>query len=104
MPVRHTLWLTRSGRYADVVTAGRRNFERVYALPEHVLSPELLNAEVPTEDAQRELVRRALRSHGIGTEKRGALPGELGERVLAIQRGIKDVLDPAGILNPGKKL
>jgi Uncharacterized protein conserved in bacteria len=55
--------------FGDVVTAGRRNFERVYALPEHVLSPELLNAEVPTEDAQRELVRRALRSHGIGTAK-----------------------------------
>lgn len=42
--------------------------------------------------------------HGIGTEKRGALAGELGERVLAIQRGIKAVLDPRGILNPGKKL
>ena len=42
--------------------------------------------------------------HGIGTEKRGALAGELGERVLAIQRGIKQVLDPRHILNPGKKL
>ncbi len=42
--------------------------------------------------------------HGIGTEKRSALAGELGDRVLAIQRGIKAVLDPAGILNPGKKL
>jgi glycolate oxidase len=42
--------------------------------------------------------------HGIGTEKRAALGGELGPRVLAIQRGIKDVLDPTGILNPGKKL
>ncbi|MET0434715.1 MAG: FAD-linked oxidase C-terminal domain-containing protein [Cellulomonas sp.] len=42
--------------------------------------------------------------HGIGTEKRAALPGELGERVLALQRGIKQVLDPRHILNPGKKL
>jgi glycolate oxidase len=42
--------------------------------------------------------------HGIGTEKRGALPGELGERILAIQRGIKQVLDPTAVLNPGKKL
>ncbi len=42
--------------------------------------------------------------HGIGVEKRGALGGELGERVLSIQRGIKLVLDPTGILNPGKKL
>jgi uncharacterized protein YcaQ len=55
--------------FGDVVTAGRKGFERVYALPEHVLSPELLNAEVPIDDAQRELVRRALRSHGIGTAK-----------------------------------
>lgn len=42
--------------------------------------------------------------HGIGVEKRGALPGELSPRVLDLQRGIKDVLDPLGILNPGKKL
>jgi glycolate oxidase len=42
--------------------------------------------------------------HGIGTEKRGALAGELGETVLAIQREIKRVFDPRGILNPGKKL
>lgn len=42
--------------------------------------------------------------HGIGTEKRGALPVELGARVLTIQRGIKQVLDPTAILNPGKKL
>ncbi|WP_147794920.1 FAD-binding oxidoreductase [Cellulomonas sp. Y8] len=42
--------------------------------------------------------------HGIGTEKRAALPAELGDRVLAIQRGIKQVLDPRNILNPGKKL
>ncbi|WP_454050237.1 FAD-binding oxidoreductase [Cellulomonas sp. Marseille-Q8402] len=40
--------------------------------------------------------------HGIGTEKRGALAGELGDRVLAIQHGIKQVLDPKAILNPGK--
>lgn len=41
--------------------------------------------------------------HGIGVEKRDALVGELGARVVEIQRGIKRVLDPAGILNPGKK-
>ncbi|VTR78795.1 FAD-binding oxidoreductase [Cellulomonas hominis] len=42
--------------------------------------------------------------HGIGTEKRSALAGELGEPVLSIQREIKRVFDPRGILNPGKKL
>ncbi|MET0672854.1 MAG: FAD-linked oxidase C-terminal domain-containing protein [Microbacterium pygmaeum] len=40
--------------------------------------------------------------HGVGLLK---LPGarvELGERVLAMHRGIKAALDPRGILNPGK--
>ena len=55
--------------FGDVVTAGRKGFERVYALPEQILPPMLLDAEVPIEDAQRELVRRALRSHGVGTAK-----------------------------------
>lgn len=55
--------------FGDVVTAGRKGFERLYALPEHVLPSELRDAEVPIDDAQRELVRRALRSHGIGTAK-----------------------------------
>ncbi|MFF1530890.1 FAD-binding oxidoreductase [Cellulomonas sp. NPDC058312] len=42
--------------------------------------------------------------HGIGTEKRAALRGELGDRVLSIQQAIKAALDPKRILNPGKKL
>jgi uncharacterized protein YcaQ len=55
--------------FGEVVTAGRRGFERVYALPEQILSPVLLNTEVNADDAQRELVRRALTAHGIGTAK-----------------------------------
>lgn len=55
--------------FGEVVTAGRKGFERVYALPEQILSPALLNAEVSAGDAQRELVHRALRAHGIGTAK-----------------------------------
>jgi uncharacterized protein YcaQ len=55
--------------FGTVVTAGRKGFERVYALPEHVLPSAVLDAEVPVDDAQRELVRRALRAHGIGTAK-----------------------------------
>jgi uncharacterized protein len=55
--------------FGDVVTAGRKGFERVYALPEQVLPPDLLNTEVPIDDAQRELVGRAIRSIGIGTAK-----------------------------------
>lgn len=55
--------------FGDVVTAGRKGFERVYALPEQILPSALLDAEVPVDDAQRELVRRAVTAHGIGTAK-----------------------------------
>ena len=55
--------------FGEVVTAGRRGFERIYALPEQILPATLLDATVDEVDAQRELVHRALRSHGIGTAK-----------------------------------
>jgi D-lactate dehydrogenase len=42
--------------------------------------------------------------HGIGTSKRDFLPLELSPENLAIQRAIKQVFDPDGILNPGKLL
>ena len=40
--------------------------------------------------------------HGIGLDKRPYLLNALGERQLEIMRGIKNVFDPKGILNPGK--
>ena len=40
--------------------------------------------------------------HGVGILKRAWLRQELGEGSLALQRGIKAVFDPLGILNPGK--
>lgn len=42
--------------------------------------------------------------HGVGLLKRDWLERELGPVGLRVQRGIKDLLDPAGILNPGKVL
>jgi glycolate oxidase len=42
--------------------------------------------------------------HGIGSIKRSLVKNEVSESVLEIQRGIKKLLDPTGILNPGKKL
>lgn len=50
----------------EVVIAGRRGFERVYALAEHVMAPEHL-VSVDTDDAVRELVRRASRAYGVAT-------------------------------------
>ncbi len=39
--------------------------------------------------------------HGVGAGKLGALEREHGD-LLALMRGVKQVFDPAGILNPGK--
>jgi len=40
--------------------------------------------------------------HGIGTTKAGFLSWEIGEREITLMRDIKRLLDPNGILNPGK--
>jgi uncharacterized protein YcaQ len=54
-----------SGR---VTTAKRRNFERLYDLPERVFASEVLAAPTPDEPAaQRELLRIAARALGIAT-------------------------------------
>jgi glycolate oxidase len=42
--------------------------------------------------------------HGIGTLKRDFMLSALGKRSIALQRGIKKVFDPSGIMNPGKIL
>jgi uncharacterized protein YcaQ len=51
-----------------LATADRRNFERLYDIPERVIPPAVLAAPTPDrETAQRELLVLAARSHGIGT-------------------------------------
>jgi glycolate oxidase len=42
--------------------------------------------------------------HGVGVLKRDWLVPELGEESLRLQREIKRVFDPQGILNPGKAI
>ena len=42
--------------------------------------------------------------HGIGMAKRPFIGMELSPRSLALQQGLKDLFDPAGIMNPGKVL
>ena len=50
----------------EVTTARRRNFERLYDLPERVFPRAVLDAPTPSEqDAQRELVAIAARSLGV---------------------------------------
>jgi len=56
------LWL-----FGEVAIAGRRGFERRYALAEQVIPGDVLAAPVPRDDAVRELVRRAARAYGVAT-------------------------------------
>ncbi|MHA4915590.1 FAD-binding oxidoreductase, partial [Enterococcus faecium] len=42
--------------------------------------------------------------HGVGTLKLDDVDGELSARLRGLQREIKRVFDPHGILNPGRKL
>lgn len=59
--------LERMFRFGEVVSAGRTRFERIYALPEQVMAPELHGHEVPREEAVYSLMARSARAHGIGT-------------------------------------
>ncbi|HEX9713113.1 MAG TPA: winged helix-turn-helix domain-containing protein [Actinomycetota bacterium] len=53
-----------------VAVAGRRNFERLYDLPERVLPARVLNAPTPSEEESKtELLRIAARSLGVGTAR-----------------------------------
>jgi glycolate oxidase len=42
--------------------------------------------------------------HGVGRAKKSALPAQLGDDVMELNRRVKDALDPHGILNPGAVL
>ncbi|MDA1241188.1 MAG: winged helix DNA-binding domain-containing protein [Chloroflexi bacterium] len=58
-------WLFMTGR---LTVTSRRQFQRRYDLPERALPPGVLTAPTPEpEAAQRELLLRSARSHGIGT-------------------------------------
>ena len=53
----------------DLAVAGRNaRFERLYDLPERVLPPSVLHAPTPSsEEAARQLLRRAATAYGVGT-------------------------------------
>lgn len=54
-------------RWGEVVSAGRKRFERVYGLAEHILSAEVLTREVTAGEAHTQLIEHAARAHGIAT-------------------------------------
>ncbi len=60
-------WLFWAG---EIAIAERRNFERIYDLTERVIPAKVLNLPTPLEhDAQRQLIRLAVKAHGIATER-----------------------------------
>jgi len=59
--------LFRQGR---VAVAGRRNFERLYDVPERVFPRSILDAAaIPPDEAKKALLVRAARAMGVGTAK-----------------------------------
>ncbi len=82
--------------WGDVVSAGRRGFERVYDLADRVLPAELVAAEVTRADAQRELTARAVRALGIGTLRDIADYYRLS--VAATRAAITDLVDAGRVL------
>jgi uncharacterized protein YcaQ len=61
-------WLFWTGQVSAVRNPA--TFERSYVLPHHTLPPHVLGAEAPPDDdAQKALLLRAARSHGVGTAR-----------------------------------
>ena len=90
----------------DVAIAGRSSqFEVLYDVPERVLPRAVLELPVPTtQEAGRELIRRAARSHGVGTAgcladyyRMRTIPGADGEP--SARQAIAELVE-AGELEP----
>ncbi|KTS63803.1 hypothetical protein NS206_09490 [Microbacterium testaceum] len=87
------LWL-----FGDVAIAGRRGFERRYALASDVLPPSALETTVPRQMAIAELVRRAAVAYGVATAADLADYWRIRERP-AVMAAVHDLVD-AGELIP----
>jgi len=53
--------------WGEVVSAGRKNFERSYALASQVLPQSLIDTEIDEHSARKQLMTWAAQAHGIGT-------------------------------------
>ena len=72
------------------------------ALPEAEWKQTVAKVMKELYDAARALDGQVSGEHGIGHAKRDFLLESLGERQMALMRGIKAAFDPKGIINPGK--
>jgi glycolate oxidase len=89
---------------ATVAHAGDGNLHPAFVfergLPE--VPPAVWSAADEVFRAALELGGTLTGEHGVGVIKRRWLADELGEESMAVQHAIKDALDPAGIMNPGR--
>jgi glycolate oxidase len=79
--------------------------------PTYVLDRDDPSAEQRIDAARDEIYRAALAlggtvtgEHGTGLAKKRWLALQRGDRAVEAMRSIKQALDPAGLLNPGKVL
>jgi glycolate oxidase len=94
---------------ATVAHAGDGNLHPTFVFDRAPGSDEVVPAHVWA--AADEVFRAAIDlggtltgEHGVGVIKRRWLAAELGDDSMAVHRSIKQALDPAGLLNPGKVL
>ena len=87
------LWL-----FGEVAIAGRRGFERRYALASDVLPASALETAVPRQEAIAELVRRAAVAYGVATAADLADYWRIRDRP-AVMAAVHDLVD-AGELIP----
>lgn len=86
------LWL-----FGDVAIAGRRGFERRYALATDVLPVSALESSVPRGEAIAELVRRAAVAYGVATASDLADYWRIRDRP-AVLAAVHDLVDAGELL------
>ena len=75
--------------------------------PQRTGGPQEAAAIVAADELVRlaaELGGTVAAEHGLGTLKLHRIGDQLGPQLLALQSELKQVFDPKGLLNPGKKV
>jgi len=85
-----------------VAHAGDGNLHPNFVFAGDEVPPHVWQAADAMFRAAIELGGTLTGEHGVGVLKRQWIGDELGDDVLELQRAIRRVFDPAGILNPGK--
>ncbi|WP_144763165.1 FAD-binding oxidoreductase [Curtobacterium sp. 9128] len=87
-----------------VAHAGDGNLHPNFVFDGDEVPPQVWDAADALFRAAIELGGTLTGEHGVGVLKRRWIGDELGDDVAALQRAIRQVFDPNGILNPGKVL